>query len=99
MRTEETYPDDMAEFLFGRNYKRIYKANLFSILHDGFGYLRHLGLIFGDIFNLDLIKSLFKKNDFRNRSSISLSNLDKLIKLNVAIFKKLEEINKDSSEK
>ena len=94
MENREDFADDIAEFLFGRNYKKQYKISIFEILRDINKYIPFLFNIFRDLFDFNLIKGFIFQRDGRSSEGISFSNLRKLLKLNIAIFKRMEVINK-----
>ena len=93
MAEEDNYANDLAEFMFGRSYKRRYKITIIDIIKDAFRYLKLLPLLIISLFDRSLIKDLLGMRKQENVKSLSFSNLKNLIKVNVAMFKKMEEIS------
>lgn len=94
METREDFADDIAEFLFGKDYKKQYKISIFEILRDINKYIPFLLNILREILDINLITGLIFQRGGKSSGGLSFSNLRKLIKLNLAIFKRMEAINR-----
>ena len=93
MVEDDNYADDLAEFIFGRSYHKRYRITKLDVIKDVFRYLKFLPSLIISLFDRSLIRDLLGMRNQENVKSLSLSNLKNLIKVNVAMFKKMEEIN------
>ncbi len=94
MEEDDNFADDLAEFIFGQSYNRRYRITIIDLLKDILKYLKLLPSLIISLFDRDLLKDLIGMRKQENVKSISFSNLKGLLKVNVAMFKKMEEINK-----
>jgi len=93
MVEDDNYADDLAEFIFGRSYQKRYRITKIDVIKDVFRYLKFLPSLIISLFDRSLIRDLLGMRQQENVKSLSISNLKNLIKVNVAMFKKMEEIN------
>ena len=93
MVEDDNYADDLAEFMFGRSYHQRYRITIIDVIRDGFRYIKLLPKVIIGLFDRTLIKDLLNMRKQENVKSLSMTNLKKLIKVNVAMFKMMQEIN------
>ncbi|NHI90932.1 MAG: hypothetical protein EAX96_00430 [Candidatus Lokiarchaeota archaeon] len=94
MGINKDYADDIAEFLFGQNYKEQYKISTLQLVKDINKYIPYFLKILKELLDFNLIIGFIRGKGSKSSNNLSFSNLRKLIKLNIAIIKRLDAINK-----